>query len=212
MTSYVPSTGYSSAGSAITYTEIVLRRTDLDTSDEIFFQVAGQENRLFKFKISTSTWLDGHSNEHPHALSNGLTSTTPSSFGGDVSGTPQPAIIGICLSSGGSEFGGFANPFYPSSSASTSTAVASLGTSSGGVLKIFVPASSTGGSYSVFEGSTLRQVITHVVHSLDLVTITSWSMGNSSIWHVYFNGSIIHTWPTVIPSSSTTKKVHCNFW
>jgi len=98
-----------------------------------------------------------------------------------------------------------------STESSTSSAVASLGLYSG-VLKMFIPASSTGGSYSVFEGSTLKQVTTHAVTVADMVPITSWSMGNYSIWRVYFNGNIINTWPVAIPSTSTIKKVHCNFW
>ena len=98
-----------------------------------------------------------------------------------------------------------------STESSTSSAVASLGLQSG-VLNMFIPASSTGGSYSVFEGSVLKQVTTHVATVADMVPITSWSMGNYSIWRVYFNGNIINTWPAAIPSNSTTKKVHCNFW
>jgi hypothetical protein len=116
MTSYTPSTYYNADGTVASSANVG-RLTQYDTSDEIHFHVSGNVNRRFKFTISTNTWSDAHaSNSNPFALSDGLTSTTPSTFGGDVSGTPQPAIIGMCESTGGSVFGGFANPFYTGSS------------------------------------------------------------------------------------------------
>lgn len=120
MTSYTPTTFYNADGSVSTYQNTV-RLSNLDTSDEIYFSEAGNTQRRFKFTLSTQTWSDASTNTNPYALSNGLTSTTPSTFAGDVNITPQPAIIGLCLQTGGSAFGGFANPFYQSTGSGDGT-------------------------------------------------------------------------------------------
>ena len=160
MTSYTPSTYYNADGTTTTIQKAV-RLPSLDTSDEIFFHQKGNSTRRFKFKISTSTWLDADtSNPNPDSLSNGLTSTTPSTFGGDVSGIPQPAIIGICSATGGSTVGGFANPFYSSGPTVTSITVAST-------------VSATRQFTVTHTGTLTANDISYKINGVDITTLTS---------------------------------------
>lgn len=212
MTSYTPSTYYNSDGS-VSSSANVTRLTQYDTSDEIHFTHSGNLSRRFKFTISTNTWSDASSNSVPGALSNGITSTTPSTFGGDVSGTPQPAIIGMCGNTGGSIYGGFANPFYTGSSGDgTNTEGAAavftggLSVDSNGDLAAFIAASSPSGNYWIVEGTTPRNGINHVILTATYQLASGWSTGNTSTWYLQDGyGNVLDTF-------KANKKVFCNFW
>jgi len=212
MTSYSPTAHYTAQGDILN-SDVVLRLTQYHTSDEIHFTHAGNLNRRFKFTISTNTWSDASSNTLPHALSNGLTTITPSSFGGDVNGTPQPEIIGLCGSSGGSIYGAFGNPFYSSSGSGTGTEGSSYSgtlTVNGTSLEYEIPATSSSGTYEL-KADGITQL--PIVHGSTASTGSAPNFDQTKIWTLISPmGDELDEIDLTGSGGSLTKKVFCNFW